>query len=742
MSIATIDEIEAKSRAMNAYNVAMDMIKKEGSTKNSSNQHNNQQEDVADDDTSDNEEDNFDEDALDDKEQPDLKSRSRNTPQKAGRNFNKLFPFHPKCPKYGTHGQRISSVMKVPIVYGKIHHLPIRLKDNVKAQLSKEKVALQMLTLFKPWNMDTLVPSTKPTWNAFMNFIRQLADVTTAEWCSRAKLNIIQNMLNGIAISNKKKKLFQRWRFRETIPWTDMKTFNEAESKERNLFREALQKIVGNEKDRGDLSFDYDIPDESVYSKALQTGTSVANARDGIQEPDENADEMDISKHNLLELQEELILRNLAGDLGDDKPENTNSSKAIEYNNNACLQVSKIINANVFAELNQKIKDFKNVSTMDEKNPLTQLSNNTASHADDLIFDMNQLKLNVTTESANMNEDEGFKSDIIDRVSYLDDFIDRMNNEIKDVSIGQTIELLNSSSNFKSLLLKNANININDDYEMDMESNPQNIVTNEQCTSTTSINSLGDLIERENENPYGPDNEYKSPADGSFALNNQQDEVCTTIYQNVRGHFNWFIDKVVQGGREIKPEPLYQIIQGGPGAGKTTLFKELIRRLTTYLQRRKDRFMLMEYKFRMDASGDKRISDEVAILKLKMIQFKKINLGLLQCATTHAGAAVVKNNCQTVTSFFKLPVMKGGETTMHQDIVIKTSNAPKKPLNLNQILIKRNELEESGCYLITIDEVLIVLYIYIYIYIYTVVNTYCLINNTHIHIYMSINVFI
>ena len=175
-------------------------------------------------------------------------------------------------------------------------------------------------------------------------------------------------------------------------------------------------------------------------------------------------------------------------------------------------------------------------------------------------------------------------------------------------------------------------------------------------------------------------------------MTDEQKLIADRIYKQVRNSINNFYD---EKSCELLP-PLHYIVQGGPGCGKTTLFKEIVRQVRAYLLR----FSARLYVLRRSAQS---YGVAARDLETKISRFNEIVLGIKQLATTGAGACVVQNNCQTVHSFFKIPVCQAKGD--NERAILQEENKKKKDLDPMKIDPIRNELTDSGCRVITIDEV-------------------------------------
>ena len=205
---------------------------------------------------------------------------------------------------------------------------------------------------------------------------------------------------------------------------------------------------------------------------------------------------------------------------------------------------------------------------------------------------------------------------------------------------------------------------------------------------------LTDLIEEDNEDAYAPDVVNRRQ------LNEAQEYVCTKFYKLVRHNINHFVDPTIT---KEPSDPVYLIVQGGPGCGKTTLFKELINRIEAYLARKRQRFReIIAYK----AANSENISNE---LRGCIERINKVVFGIKQCATTGVAAVVVGNNCETMHSSQSVPLFLTKKKTSAKKLYRQTDRYRKSSLVAVHKLKYIDEFKGSGCLLIHIDEVRIAL---------------------------------
>jgi len=199
-----------------------------------------------------------------------------------------------------------------------------------------------------------------------------------------------------------------------------------------------------------------------------------------------------------------------------------------------------------------------------------------------------------------------------------------------------------------------------------------------------------DLIENEEENAYGMD------VAGRRQLNQEQEYVCKKFYKLIRHNINHFVDPTTT---PRPSDPIYMMVQGGPGCGKTTLFKELIQRIEAYLLRKRQRFRdIIAYKARHSQT----ISNE---MRGCIERINKVVFGIKQSATTGVAAVVVGNNCETMHSSQAVPIFMSKKKTSAKNAYRKTDKYRTNALNPILKVQLVEEFKGSGCFVISIDEV-------------------------------------
>ena len=212
----------------------------------------------------------------------------------------------------------------------------------------------------------------------------------------------------------------------------------------------------------------------------------------------------------------------------------------------------------------------------------------------------------------------------------------------------------------------------------------------QSVTGEGKVDEPTDLIENQEEDAYGIDIVDRRQ------LNQEQEYVCTKFYKIVRHNINHFVDPTTT---LCPSDPIYMIVQGGPGCGKTTLFKELIKRIEAYLSRKRQRFRdIIAYK----ARNHQTISNE---LRGCIERINKVVFGIKQSATTGVAAVVVGNNCETMHSAQAVPIFMSKKKTSAKNAYKKTDKYRSNALNPIFKVQLVEEFKGSGCFVIHIDEV-------------------------------------
>jgi hypothetical protein len=136
----------------------------------------------------------------------------------AGRKTNGLFPFDIRHPYFGSHIQVLRSKLIIPTIFGSIPRLPAVLSN--KTLEAQAKVALFMLTLFKPWDIVTGVPCEDISWESYLQYLRFLVSPETSDFTSNGVIFIMNNILESCRVSAIKRRAINIYRKSEVIPWS------------------------------------------------------------------------------------------------------------------------------------------------------------------------------------------------------------------------------------------------------------------------------------------------------------------------------------------------------------------------------------------------------------------------------------------------------------------------------------------------------------------------------------------
>ena len=533
------------------------------------------------------------------------------------------------------------------MLYGKIPRLPKIL--NEKTIMAQKQVAIFLLTCFKPWCSVLGIPKGRLTWNNCCSFLQDLAS-PTADANSRNILFTIKNIIDGLSISTKKQRMFGKYRSRGTIPWGSEKNVNNLERQARKEFAEALKSISN-----GDENNDA-VPDDDAYDVQNEIGLDYLDTN-----PDGDVgEESKMNKESLIELYNMLAKNALTGESASGKPD-LGKAQTIEYNEKAVALISELFS-------NQNT-DATSVPKVTPKSP----------KAKTFVFDIKVFKSSTPTQdttevnnTTEIGESIVEESQVLKGKDFFDDFIRRVSQPAIEISDQIDTDLIASE------MAKNIQIHTTIDN-----------------TATGTI-PLVDLVENGNELADGCVGNI--PA-GVNQLNEKQEFVCSKLYKNIRNNINFHVNPITTPNQS---DPVYLILQGGPGAGKTTLFVELIRRVRAYLTRKRERLQEM---VRDELRGGLAASSLSDRLKQLIFRINKVVFGFKQCATTGAAAVVVGNKCVTMHSLHAIPIAQITKKVSDETHMKKSDNYRKGPLTLQQIADYQDMFQKAGCFMVSIDEV-------------------------------------
>jgi hypothetical protein len=190
----------------------------------------------------------------------------------------------------------------------------------------------------------------------------------------------------------------------------------------------------------------------------------------------------------------------------------------------------------------------------------------------------------------------------------------------------------------------------------------------------------------------------------AITLNTVQQSVCEKIHHNVIHNINHFVDPTTTA---TLAKPVYLMIQGGPGSGKTTLFKEIVRRIRATLRIKRARLIdMVEHEMSSVIVTRSKSTTISPYLRGMIERMNKVGFGIKQCATTGAAAIIVGNKCVTLHTLNMIPIIKKKKEDVKQATIIKVSdNYRTKCLSLAQKTMYQEMYSNAGCYCQSIDEV-------------------------------------
>jgi hypothetical protein len=143
---------------------------------------------------------------------------------------NGRYKFDSRHPLYATHVQMARSTLAVPILAGKTPpQLPVPTSYINPAWLKRaHECAEYYITLFDPWDIDTLVPSTYPLTSDGFQQMSSEWKRTDNSFLNKCKFASINNMARSITSSYEKRKLLNQWRARSQTQWNDKDSIQEA----------------------------------------------------------------------------------------------------------------------------------------------------------------------------------------------------------------------------------------------------------------------------------------------------------------------------------------------------------------------------------------------------------------------------------------------------------------------------------------------------------------------------------
>jgi len=578
--------------------------------------------------------------------------------KKSGRHTNAVYSFSIHHPQFKTHIQCLKSKISIPEINGRIPRLPRILNEKTTKQ--QQAVAIFMLTLFKPWCLIQFIPLGGLTWENFLEFIR-LLHKSNADSSSRNIYFTIENIMYGLSISAKKNKAFATFRSRGTIPWGLEKQMKEAEKKERKKFTEALKKLIKENKLQ-----DIDVPDDEVYEEALRNAEE--SAFDMGDEGNEETDHIDdLTEQTVQELYETLVRNNLTSEDKSGKID-TGKEHVIEYNNKATDILKDI---------------YRDLSTVVSKETNTGIVTNTSS----ILVSLNSFE--GTFDDVHAEPEEKKEEEEVEEKKE-----EKEEEEEKNEDISPLIPTLRGQSYLDALIEKLKLTYSIEGEQIDTVKLIREAPVLDETTliagDSTQVSPV-ELIETGDEDAYGT-----LDVQDRKQLNTEQEYVCNKLYKLVRNNVDHFINPI---STPNIMKPLYMMVHGGPGSGKTTLFKELIRRTEAYITRKRQQY---RYMITYQVQHNQILSQELIGC---IDRINKVVFGIKQCATTGAAAVVVGNKCVTMHSLHAIPIISSTDKQSARSIISKSDIYRKRKLLNEEIDEYQKSFKGAGCLLLNIDEV-------------------------------------
>jgi len=391
-------------------------------------------------------------------------------------NFRQVFK--DSHPQRWTHIQILKSKLSLVIVIGKIPRLPKILGRCHKTE--KAYAAEFLLTLFQPW--DHIQGKRGLSWSAFKRFMRSL-NSKDATYIERGRRQAVNNLLHGLQVSSKKKKMFNLWRTRGATPWPLLEARIRAEAAERERRRQAGENL----------------PPESAYSKS---SCLTQSGGDGL--VDDSDDEEGLAAEAILK--DALLKSYEVNEFG----EGSRPGSILNLEGTAISATATGLNSII----NKYIEQWILISNIKYGTPPT------IPGAEDVGIVSSLTKLEVTEQTAK------FKKELPD-------------DNVKEIPSLDAMTIVN------------------------------------QNPAAASKLEFGD----EPADVGGGVDDNVDPL--RVRLNPAQEAIAMELYKFVRSQLNHDMDPI---NRPLHP-PIYLNIQGGPGSGKTTLMKEVFRRVNVYAAR-------------------------------------------------------------------------------------------------------------------------------------------------------------
>jgi hypothetical protein len=253
----------------------------------------------------------------------------------AGRKVNGIFPFDIRHPYFGTHVQVLRSKLLIPTIFGAIPRLPAVLGEHTRA--AQAKVALFMLTLFKPWDIETGVPCADISWESFLEYLCYLVSPETSDCTSDAVIFIINNILECCRVSTTKRTAANLWRKNQVITWTRAHQFAKLQNNYIEEFYKEVRRQVALLKEEDREKFDnYEdiIPTyedlQSSHKNATEEGFQMDNLGE-FSMSDANDEEVKLTQDTMDAFMFDIMQQNTAFSNGDNQDLGKGKSEALQY---------------------------------------------------------------------------------------------------------------------------------------------------------------------------------------------------------------------------------------------------------------------------------------------------------------------------------------------------------------------------------------------------------------------------
>jgi len=136
------------------------------------------------------------------------------------RHPNAHYDFDSRHPLAATHTQRLRLKSKIPMLAGASPPMhPGKKRSDAKWKRKADAFAAYVITLHKPWSVDTLAPDIALNWNSFQTWVQHLDDPGNLSYIDKARLFWMRN-LSCRSIKASTCKLIASWRGRCAHFWS------------------------------------------------------------------------------------------------------------------------------------------------------------------------------------------------------------------------------------------------------------------------------------------------------------------------------------------------------------------------------------------------------------------------------------------------------------------------------------------------------------------------------------------